>query len=123
MAAVANTKGSGPMGGSENGQLFKCPDCGTEVVIRDKAALFIGGVISAFWLAVGYWAFLKGPYWYATGFATLISGDRDTDFLIIDIFVLLLSLGAMALSVWVFWIFLLSPLRKRLRNPISQDIR
>lgn len=123
MIASVQISGDDSPGGTEKGQMFTCPDCATEVQIRDIGALFVGGVISAFWLAVGYYAFIKGPLWYFRHWEYMFDDGFRVSFLLMDGFVLLLSLGAIVLSGWVSWTFLLSPLRDRALNPVVGENR
>jgi hypothetical protein len=123
MEASANFDGDAMLGGSEKGQVFTCPDCQTEVLIRNNGALFVGAVISAFWLAVGYWTYLKGPSWYYRHWEFVIDDPINITFFLMDMGVILLSVGTMALSAWVLWTFLLAPLRTRWRNPVVGETR
>ncbi|MFT5004655.1 MAG: hypothetical protein ACI8YI_000261 [Paracoccaceae bacterium] len=123
MVASSLLSGVGSPGGTKKGQLFNCRDCDTKVLIRDKGALFLGAVISAFWLIAAYFALIKGPLWYYRDWEHLVSSGSNSSFLLLDGLFALLSLGLIGLSLWVFWAFLLSPLRDRSLNPVIGENR
>ncbi len=122
MAPVSSFTGTGQTVGTEQGFDFKCPDCDAEVQIRDTGALFVGSVISAFWLAVGYWALNSGILWYVRHWEVLWTEFR-LSFFLMDIGLMLLSFGVILLSAWTIWTFLAGPLLKRVRNPAVGENR
>ncbi len=122
MKAESHFVATGQYGQGDQGQKYICPDCGTEVLIRDSGSLFMGVVYSLFWSAVGLWALIKGPIWYIQH-SGYFSGDYGIDLLLFDGFVVLLALAVAAFSCWIVWTFLLKPLRDRVRFPIVGEIR
>ncbi len=121
MAPISAFAGTGTGGASETGLEYKCGTCGSEVKIADTGAFFMGGVYSLFWGAVSYWAFTQGILWYIRhpGYFS----DYRLSFLPLDLATIGLALGVIALTGWLFWTFLLGPLKALLAHPVTTESR
>jgi hypothetical protein len=122
MSAESNFIGTGQYGASEQGQKFVCPNCATEVDIRNSGSLFMGIVYSLFWSAVGLWAFIKGPLWYIQH-AGYFGDEYGIKFHILDVVTIVLALVAMGFSSWAVWAFLLRPVVDHIKFPVVGETR
>lgn len=122
MAPLSDYASDGLMGITDRGQIYQCPQCDAQAPIRPPSALFIGAIMALFWGAVAYWAFTEGPLWYGQHFSLLIEDGLSTN-LLIDIVVLLFYLLVLALSLWMIWSDLVSPLLIRAGHGKSHENR
>jgi len=106
----------------EQGLVYACPQCGASAKILNAGGLFMGAVYSLFWGAAGLWAFVDGPLWYARHIS-YFSSDNVASYILLDVGVIVFSIAVMALSGWVIWSFLLSPLTTRLSHPVTGENR
>lgn len=108
--------------GTDQGLIYHCPACDTEVEIRDSGALVMGGVASLFWGAAGVWMIYEGPVWYIDvlnyGFEFEFDGYTVLDTLV--------ALGCTAIAgfaAWAVFKFLLGPLMTVIRHPVTGENR
>jgi len=122
MAPGSRFGGTGFQESVDQGVEYQCPQCGAKVPIRDTGALLSGGLISAFWLAIGGWALWAGPLWYLRN-ARYFAGENDFDLYLFDGILSLLAVGVFAVACWYAWTEFLAPLRNVRRHPVAGRLR
>ncbi len=108
---------------NSSGILYACSQCDSQIEIRSVSSVITGLFIALIAGVVGIWAFLQGPYWYATHFAYFDENDFNFSFIILDLIALLFYCALICLALWLIWIELILPLVTIIRHPSTGENR
>ena len=108
---------------NSSGMLYACAQCNSQVKIRSISSILTGLFIALIVGAVGIWAFLEGPYWYATHWTYFDESDFKFSFVILDLLALLFYIALICAALWLIWIELILPLVTIIRHPSTGENR
>ncbi len=123
MASVKEYKNENLSSLNSSGMLYACTQCNSQVKIRNVSSIFTGLFVALIAGVVGIWAFLQGPYWYATHLAYFDGSDFKPSFIILDLLALLFYIALICAALWLIWIELISPLMTIIRHPSTGENR
>ncbi len=104
----------------EHGLDYRCPACGAQAQIPDSGTIFMGGVYTLFWGAIGVWALWSGPLWYLRHIGYFTS-EFDLPLMVFDAFFIVFTLAVAAFAAWFIWLVLVKPARTLMRHPVTGE--
>ncbi len=122
MTPVSEYSDSG-WGMRDSGLEYKCPQCDHNVNIRAGDSIASGAFYAIITGLIGWWAFLQGPYWYATNLSYFTASYYEASFIILDLLAFTFYSLLSAYGVWMIWRELVSPLLTRMRYRVVGENR
>jgi hypothetical protein len=105
------------------GQVYKCPECAAEVKIRAPASIVTGSIFAMIVAAVGWLAFVNGPYWYATNLSYFSLNSYEFYMVFIDLLVFVLYSLVAIYGAWSLWSEIISPIKTIVQHPVTGENR
>ena len=105
------------------GQVYRCPECNAEVKIRAPASIVTGSIFAAFVAAIGWLAFVNGPYWYVTNLSYFSLESYEFHMIFIDLLIFVLYSLVAIYAVWSLWSEIISPIKTIAQHPVSGENR
>ncbi|MCP4183771.1 MAG: hypothetical protein GY761_10710 [Hyphomicrobiales bacterium] len=105
------------------GQVYRCPECAAEVKIRAPASIISGSIFAAFVAAIGWLAFINGPYWYATHLSYFSLNSYEFYMVFIDLLVFVLYSLVAIYGAWSLWSEIILPIKTIVLHPATGENR